>query len=272
MTGHPALTWNLLGREPSEIALAMGEGSTWLTPDWAWGGSSGAGVQVCVVDSGIEPDHPLIGETSSSHAVMTTDGETTVVAVEPEDLCGHGTACASIIRRIAPECGLHSVRILGANGTGTADALVAGLRWAVRQRFDVINLSLSTPRTQFKPALRDLADEAFFAGSAIVASAHNAKIESFPWRFSSVISVGSHGEEEPSSVFYNPAPPVEFFAKGQAVIAAGLGGATTKTTGNSFATPHVTGLCALIRSKHPQVTVFELKTILYLTSANVRSA
>jgi subtilisin family serine protease len=75
-----------------------------------------------------------------------------------------------------------------------------------------------------------------------------------------------------SLVLYNPAPPVEFFAKGQAVPVAGLGGIITKNTGNSFATPHITGLCALILSKHPGLTVFEIKTILYLTSANVRGA
>ena len=271
MTGPPLLTWNLLGRDPGEIAIINGEPAG-ITPEWAWGQSRGAGVRVCVVDSGIEPDHPLVGETSSSHAVVMTEGETTVAEVAPEDICGHGTACASIVRRIAPDCELHSVRVLGPNGTGSDNALVAGLGWAVRQRFDVINLSLSTPRIQTKPMLRDLADEAYFRGSVIVASAHNARIESFPWRFASVISVGSHGEEDGSAVFYNPVPPVEFFANGRAVPVAGLRGTTTRTTGNSFATPHITGLCALILSKHPQVTVFELKTILYLTSANVRSA
>jgi len=48
-----------------------------------------------------------------------------------------------------------------------------------------------------------------------------------------------------------------------------LGGSTLRTTGNSFATPHVTGLCALVLSKHPELTPFQLKSVLSLTANNV---
>lgn len=263
------LTWNLLGRTPGEIAIPCVE-PAWVTAEWAWGGGTGAGVRMCIIDSGIEAGHPLVGRVCGSYAVEEHGGVTKVVEVEPADTCGHGTACASIARRIAPRCELYSVRILGPHGLGGADALVAGLAWAVDQGFDVINLSLSTPRLKFEPVLRELADRAYFKGSVIVASAHNARIESFPWRFSSVISVGSHAEDDTWLVLYNPDPPVEFFARGQSVPVAGPGGTTTRNTGNSFATPHISGLCALILSKHPRLTVFELKTVLYLTAANVK--
>lgn len=271
MSAQRGLTWNLLGRNPADIAITSAESGR-ITPEWAWGDATGAGVRVCIVDSGIEAGHPLVGATESSHAVVDRDGVTTVDEVEPWDACGHGTACASIVRRVAPACELHSVRVLGALGAGAPDALITGLAWAVAQEFQVINLSLSTPRVKFKQALCDLADEAYFKGSVIVASAHNAKIESFPWRFSSVISVGSHEEDEPALVLYNPCPPVEFFARGKAVPVAAPGGTMTRNTGNSFATPHIAGLCALILSKHPALTVFELKTTLYLTAANVRGS
>jgi subtilisin len=270
MSARPAvLTWNLLDRSPEDIAIANGE-PAWVTPEWAWGAATGAGVRVCILDSGIEAGHPLVGTIASSRAVVDRGGVAEVVETEPADDCGHGTACASIVRRVAPQCELHSVRILGQNGAGTADALVAGLAWAVQQDFDVINLSLSTPRTKLSQVLRELADEAYFRGSVMVASAHNTRIESFPWRFSSVISVGSHAEDDEAMVLYNPTPPVEFFAMGQAVPVAALGGTLTRNTGNSFATPHVSGLCALILGKHPRLTTFEMKTILYLTASNVR--
>jgi subtilisin family serine protease len=265
------LTWNLLDRGPRDIPIAAG-GADRITPEWAYGGADGAGVRVCLVDSGVEPDHPLIGELTGSHAVVVRDDEARVVPVPGGDVCGHGTACAGIVRRTAPRCELHSMRILGENGSGSGQALLTGLGWAIDQGFDVINLSLSTSRPQFNQVLRELADRAYFRRSVIVASAHNSRIESFPWRFSSVISVGSHAEDDSGLVLYNPTPPVEFFARGQAVPVAALGGGTTRNTGNSFAAPHVAGLSALILSKHRDLTTFELKTILYLTAANVRGA
>ncbi|MHA6757816.1 S8 family peptidase [Streptacidiphilus sp. PAMC 29251] len=245
-------------------------GASAVTPEWAWGGSTGRGVRVCVVDSGVERDHPQVGRVDSSHVVTMVDGEIQVVETDTGDVCGHGTACAGIVRSVAPDCELHSVRVLGESFGGAGDVFVAGLRWAVEQGFDVINLSLSTARPKFTQPLRELADDAFFGRSVIVASAHNQRVESFPWRFSSVISVGSHDVENPDLLLYNPRPPVEFFAQGQNVEVAWLRGALTRSTGNSFATPHVAGLCARILSKHPQLTAFQLKNILYLTAANVR--
>jgi subtilisin family serine protease len=96
-------------------------------------------------------------------------------------------------------------------------------------------------------------------------------VESYPWRFSSVISVGSHEEPDPLAFFYNPDPPVEFFARGVDVEVAWLGGGTIRVTGNSFATPHMAGICALIRSSHPELTPFQIKSVLFLTATNVGS-
>ena len=94
-------------------------------------------------------------------------------------------------------------------------------------------------------------------------------VESYPWKFSSVISVGSHEEPDPFAFYYNPDPPVEFFARGVDVEVAWMGGARIRCTGNSFATPHMTGLCALVLGKHPELRPFQLKSVLYLTSSNV---
>jgi subtilisin family serine protease len=69
--------------------------------------------------------------------------------------------------------------------------------------------------------------------------------------------------------FYNPSPPVEFFARGVDVEVAWVRGARIRCTGNSFATPHISGLCALVLGKHPDLTPFQLKSVLYLTSTNV---
>ncbi len=241
-----------------------------VTRDWAWGGSTGKGVRVCILDSGVDSGHPLVGEVQRSVAVSVGADDEVVVTDDTEgDLCGHGTACAGIVRSLAPDCELISVRVLGAGFTGSGGVLLAGLRWAVEQGFDVINMSLSTTKRQFAGMLHELTDTAYFHRNVLVASAHNMPVESYPWRFSSVISVGSHEETDPMTFFYNPDPPVEFFARGVDVEVAWSGGARIRCTGNSFATPHMSGLCALVLGKYPELTPFQLKSVLYLISSNV---
>ena len=269
MSEHDLPAWSLPAEAASKIALQ----SSWpvaITRDWAYGDSTGAGAKVCILDSGVETGHPKVGEVQS--AVVVTAGEDGEPRIDPDnegDVCGHGTACAGIVRSLAPECTLVSARVLGAGFKGSGPILLGGLRWAVEQGFDVVNMSLSTTKRQFAGLLHELADTAYFRRTVLVASAHNMPVESYPWRFSSVISVGSHEEPEPDTFFYNPAPPVEFFARGVGVEIAWLGGGKILSTGNSFATPHMSGICALILAKHPELTPFQLKNVLYLTANNV---
>ena len=268
-TGEELPAWSL----PAAAAEAIGVEVEWpeqVTRDWAWGGSTGEGVRVCILDSGIERNHELIGALDGSVALTKReDGEIVVEEDVEGDLCGHGTACAGIVRALAPDCGLFSVRVLGAGFKGSGVVLLEGLRWAVDEGFDVINMSLSTTKKQFASVLHELADSAYFRRTVLVASAHNMPVESYPWRFSSVISVGSHEEREALTFYYNPSPPVEFFARGVDVDVAWLGGAKIRSSGNSFATPHMSGICALILAKHPELTPFQLKSVLYLTASNV---
>ena len=88
----------------------------------------------------------------------------------------------------------------------------------------MISLSLSTTKRRFAEDLHELADLAYFNRTILVASAHNLPVDSYPWRFSSVISVGSHEERDPFIWYANPDPPVELFARGVDVEVAWLGG------------------------------------------------
>ena len=260
--------WSLPAAAGKTIRLP----ATWperVTREWAFGGATGAGVRVCVLDSGVELDHPLVGAVQRSVAVTRDGDEIVIVDDEAGDLCGHGTACAGLIRSIAPECELTSVRVLGEGYTGSAAVLLAGLEWAIEHDFQVVNMSLSTTKKQYAERLHELADAAYFKRTMLVASAHNMPVESFPWRFASVVSVGSHEEDDPFTYFYNPSPPVEFFARGLEVDVPWLGGGTLRCTGNSFATPHIAGICALVLGKHPELTPFQLKSVLHLTATNV---
>jgi subtilisin family serine protease len=240
-----------------------------LTPEWAFGGATGAGVRVCILDSGIERGHPLVGQVERSVFVAEEDDAPVVVDDLEGDVSGHGTACAGIVRSIAPDTSISSVRVLGTDIGGAFATLKAGLRWAIDEGFDVCNLSLAVRNRRFALDLGELADRAAHAGTMLVCSAHNVPVDGYPWRFASVVSVGSHDEEDSSLVYYNPEPPVEFYARGVDVPIAWPGGGSVRATGNSFAAPHVTGFLALIRSKHPQLTPFELKSVLYRLAANV---
>jgi subtilisin family serine protease len=240
-----------------------------VTREWAWGGSTGRGIRVCVLDSGIELDHPLVGTVQRSVAARKEADEIIVADDLEGDLCGHGTACAGIIRALAPDCELTSVRVLGAGYTGSAPVMLAGLEWAIDEGYDIVNMSLSTTKKQYVDRLHELADVAYFKRVMLIASAHNMPVESFPWRFASVISVGSHEQDDPQVFYANPSPPVEFFARGLNLDIAWLGGETICATGNSFATPHIAAICALILAKHPDLTPFQLKSVLHLTASNV---
>jgi subtilisin family serine protease len=252
------------------LQLPWSEG---VTREWAFAGGDGAGVRVAIVDSGVDAAHPMVmGVERAVTVSVDDDGKATVTDDDAGDLCGHGTACAGVIRSLAPACEIHSVRVLGAGFTGSGPVLLAGIRWAVEQGYDVVNLSLSTTKPQFQAALHDLADEAWFRRTVIVAAAHNMPVKSFPWRFASVISVGSHDRDDSWVWYANPDPPVEFYARGYDVEVAWLGGETIRATGNSFATPHISGLVALLRSRHPGLDVAAVKTVLHLTASNVQGA
>jgi subtilisin family serine protease len=221
------------------------------------------------MDSGIERGHPRVGEIERAIAVeLDGDGAIALVDDDLGDLFGHGTAVAGIVRSLAPDAALASVRVLGPANRGSGDVMLAGLRWALERGYHVVNMSLSTTKRELLAALHDLTDSAYFQRAAIVAAAHNMAVDSYPWRFSSVFSVGCHEQDDPMCFYYNPAPPVEFFARGLDIDVAWMGGGTLRASGNSFASAHISAIAALVLAKHPGLTPFELKSVLRLTAAN----
>jgi subtilisin family serine protease len=240
--------------------------------DWAWGGATGAGVTVGIVDSGVEASHPrLQGRLRDSVAVeLARDGEPQIVPDDGQDLFGHGTAVAGIIVGMAPEVELVSVRVLGSDLRGKGIAFAAGLDHLIERGVDAANLSLSSKSEALLPVFYDLADQAYFRRLILVSAANNVQGPSFPSLFSSVFSVAAHAVPDPWRFYYNPSPPVEFGAWGMDVPVAWRGGTETVATGNSFAAPHIAGLVALILSKHPGLTPFEVKAILAAVADNDR--
>ncbi|HEX7399956.1 MAG TPA: S8 family serine peptidase [Candidatus Limnocylindrales bacterium] len=240
---------------------------------WAIGGSDGSGVTVAIIDSGVERDHPAVGGklARSVRVELAADPEDDPVILDDEegtDVVGHGTACAGIIHAIAPGADLVSVRVLGPDNRGKGIVFAAGLDWAIGQGAGVMNLSLSSKSDALFALFHDLADRAYFANALLVCAANNVPGNSYPSLFASVISVAAHDLADPAAWFYNPSPPVEFGAHGLDVNVAWRGGSRMTATGNSFAAPHIAGYAALIRSKHPEATPFEVKAILAATASS----
>jgi subtilisin len=140
-----------------------------VTRAWAYGDGSGRGVRVAVIDSGVESGHRLVGDVVGG-AVLTLDASADdgvhVVEGPHGDLYGHGTACAGIIRSLAPEVELLSVQVLGSNLKGSARTFARGLEWCIDRGVDIVNLSLSTANDRYFETFHDLVDRASFAKCA----------------------------------------------------------------------------------------------------------
>jgi subtilisin len=241
-----------------------------ITAEWAWGGSTGRGVKVAIIDSGIDASHPGVGGEVNGYATISDGGDGVRVDTTPhQDEYGHGTACASIIRSLAPECELYSIRVLGPTLGGKASHFEAGLRWAIDNGMHVVNLSLGTTTREYCGILHELSDRAYFQNVALITAANNRSIPTFPSIYSSVISVATHDVADPFCWYYNPRPPVEFGANGTNVRVAWKNGDWITTTGNSYAAAHISGIIALILGKHAGLTNFHLKSILWARAANV---
>ena len=230
-----------------------------------WRSATGRGVSVAIVDSGIDAEHPdLIGKVEESVEARLDNKRIVFDTSTSGDSAGHGTACAGIIAKIAPDVRLHSIKVLGSAGLGDGQAFLAGLEYCIKQRYRVINLSLGTTKPQFFSPLHDLLDRAYQAGCIVVAAANNLPHPSFPSVFSSsLISVIKSEETDPLNFGFHFGEVIELTAPGVNIRTAWLGNGYRTLTGNSFACPHIVGVIALLLEKHPEMTPFQVKSALY---------
>ena len=239
--------------------------STYFQIDDSWKQRTGKGVSVAIIDSGIDTTHAdLQGKVKAS---VEARAENKRVVFEPStigDSAGHGTACAGIIARIAPDVEFHSIKVLGAGGLGDGIAFLAGLEYAIKNRNQIINLSLGTTKPQFFAPLHDLLDRAYQAGCIVVAAANNLPQPSFPSVFSSsLISVSKHDDADPFNFGFRYGEVIELTAPGINVRTAWLNNSYKNLTGNSFACPHIVGIIALLLENYPELTPFQVKSALY---------
>jgi subtilisin len=246
-----------------------------ITRAWAFGNGRGDGVRVAVIDSGVDPTHPSVGSVEGWCTIVhdpDSPDEMLVEEVEHTDLYGHGTACAGIIRSLAPGVELYSVRVLGERLTTKAQIFARGLEWAIDNGMQIVNMSLSTSLDAWYGSFHELADRAAFGRTSLVCAMSNEVKASYPSEFSSVFSVAAHPDRDSERFSANPDPPAEWGAPGISIPVAWLDGATITSTGNSFAAPHIAGMLARVLGAHPGLTCWQQKTVLAALATNARSA
>jgi subtilisin family serine protease len=244
-----------------------------MTRDWAYGDGRGRGVKVAVVDSGVDASHPAVGGVAGGVVVEADAASPTGVRLTEgphDDLFGHGTACAGIIRGLAPEVELYSVRVLGSKLTGRAYVFAAGLEWCIDHGMDVVNLSLSTVNEDWYAGFHELCDLAANAGIVVVAAMNNVRKASYPSEFSSVLSVAAMAGDDPERFACNPRPPAEWGAPGIDVEVPWLDGSTIRSTGNSYASPVISGHAARVLGAHPGFATWQVRTVLAALADNGR--
>ena len=126
------------------------------------------------------PNTPGQWPDVAASALAEQSGVWTVNTMPHDDGFGHGTACAGIIRSLAPECEIYSVKVLGQKHKGRGAAFAAGLRWAIANGMHICNLSLGATKPEFCAELHELADQAYFRNVLLVSAANNLPMPAFP--------------------------------------------------------------------------------------------
>jgi subtilisin family serine protease len=235
-----------------------------------------APVDVAIIDSGVDATHAdLISRQITAYDVQAGDGEPQIIKVDDpsnNDSFGHGTAVASIIAGIAPNARLIDLRILGPANTGSGDALVAALARAVAERWRIVNMSLAASAA-VSGRLSPLCERAYYQNQLIVAAQRNQPMDEadigYPSLFSSSVGVEFDTIKTPYEYFFRGGRPIEYIAAGDEVTVAAPGGGYTTRTGTSFATPAITGICALLLGAFPGLRTFEMKTVLKAHAARI---
>ena len=210
-------------------------------PD-VWSTTTGGGITVCILDTGLDFDHPeFAGANIVGSANFVADGHKTA-----EDGNGHGTHVAGTVAAqpngtgvvgVAFDVNLLIARVLGDDGSGLTSGVVKGVNWCVAQGADILSLSLGSNRASVTE------ERAFRAASdagrlAIAASGNDAtSAPHYPAAYDTVVAVGAVDSRLQLADFSNFGPDQEVVAPGVQVYSSvpiGFGRATTVAEGTKI--------------------------------------
>ncbi|MFI6645545.1 type VII secretion-associated serine protease mycosin [Streptomyces sp. NPDC050504] len=248
--------------------------------DELWLRSTGKGVRVAVIDSGVDAAHPQLAAAVDRSSGLNnlprklTDENGAPLPRGKEDgttdTVGHGTKVAGIIAArpakgtgmvgLAPDATVIPIQQNDAQGHGTAETLADAVRHAVRERADVINISQDTAEAvKPAPALRRAVRAALDADVVVVASAGNDGLggnvkETYPASYEGVLAVAASDRNNERAPFSQSGEFVGVAAPGVDMVSTVPGGGHCADSGTSFAAPYVAGVAALIKARHREWT------------------
>jgi len=226
-------------------------------------GNKGSGVNVAVLDTGIDKDHPDLIYVWGYDFSGDNDPD-------PEDYDGHGTHVAGIIAAldndigvigVAPEVNLYILKIFTDDGSGSYSDAVEALEWCIGTYYDnvtgneiqVISMSWGSRVKDGDPGIEPWINEAYNLGIVLVGAAGNegnppGKGDNviYPARYENVIAVAATDESDSRAKWSSTGSAVELSAPGVNILSTYLDGGYAYASGTSMAAPHVSGTVALL--------------------------
>lgn len=202
-------------------------------------------VKVAVLDTGINYKHQDL--KSAINGFNAIDNTKTAL-----DDHGHGTHVAGTIAAaangigvvgIAPSVKVYAVKVLDNTGGGKPSYVADGIEWSIKNKMNVLNLSLSS---YWEPVVGAMVKAAYKAGITIVAAAGNKGNQvRFPANMDETIGVGATGIDDTMAGFSCRGREIDFIAPGVDIVSTTMDGKWNKNSGTSMAAPHITGLAVL---------------------------
>jgi subtilisin family serine protease len=239
----------------------------------AWSQSTGTGVKVAVLDTGVGPVNDV--KVYGGYNFIENNLDTS-------DHYGHGTMIAGIIAAaststlgvagVAPNAEIYAVKVINNQGDGNLNQAILGIQWAIDNGMQIISMSWNLADNS---ALKQAVDAAYSRGILLVAAAGNAgEIMTgvgFPASYDSVIAVSAVTEDNLRLTDSCCGAEIELAAPGEVVYSIGLDNKTWWGTGTSYSAGYVTGTAALVWAKNPSLTNIQVRSILDKTATDLQS-
>lgn len=249
-----------------------------LRAEGAWPTSTGSGVDVAVVDTGVTGTHPdFAGRICSGVAFLDSNG-VAMTGQGATDGNGHGTHVAGIaaagsgdrvgIAGVAPSAHLIPVRVLDAAGHGSSSDVARGITWAVDHGAEVVNLSLGGPHSVAVDTAVAYAESHHVVVVAAAGNDGPTGPANYPAALPTALAVGSYDEGGGISWFSTGGAYVDVAAPGSGIVSTYKDGRWTYMSGTSMATPHVSGTVALLLAAAPSLTPAQVRARLTGTAVD----